>query len=235
MKLSKLFHECAYDIPYQTVGDSVNYAFKEDGDTLYIYFQGSNSITDWVRNFLFGKKPYKHMEISYRVHRGFLAAWKTVEDIIIKKIKETPKTIKKKTGEVTSTEKEYRWKHIVICGYSHGGSLTFFATECIWFHRPDLREGGFESYAFESPRVFANYFIPKKLKERWKNMVVIRTGCDIVTHCPPAIFGYCHAGKLLKLSGNYKLVDKKIPRCIKYHYPQVVYDALCRYENETLN
>lgn len=74
MKLSELFHKCAFDIEYQQVGDSVNYAFDEVKDTLYIYFQGSNSITDWVRNFLFGKQPYHDMEIPYRVHRGFLAA-----------------------------------------------------------------------------------------------------------------------------------------------------------------
>ena len=85
-KLSELFHKCAYDVDYKQVGDSVNYAFVEEGSHLYIYFQGSNSITDWVRNFMFPAKPYKDMEIPYRVHRGFLAAWKTVEDIIIKKI-----------------------------------------------------------------------------------------------------------------------------------------------------
>ena len=44
--LSDLFYECAYTIPYQQIGDSVNYAFKEEGDKLYIFFQGSNSITD---------------------------------------------------------------------------------------------------------------------------------------------------------------------------------------------
>lgn len=76
MKLSELFYNCAYVVDYKQVGDSVNYAFVEDTkeSTLYIYFQGSNSITDWVRNFMFPTKPYKDMEIPYRVHRGFLAA-----------------------------------------------------------------------------------------------------------------------------------------------------------------
>ena len=88
MDLYKLFHNCAYDVEYKQVGDSVNYAFIEEGNTLYIYFQGSNSISDWVRNFMFPSKPYKDMKIPYRVHRGFLAAWKEVEDIIIGKINE---------------------------------------------------------------------------------------------------------------------------------------------------
>lgn len=48
MKMSELFHKCAYDIIYQTVGDDVNYAFEEDSKahTLTIYFQGSNSVVD---------------------------------------------------------------------------------------------------------------------------------------------------------------------------------------------
>ena len=46
MHLSTLFHLCAYEIEYQQVGDSVNYAFLEDNSTLYIFFQGSNSISD---------------------------------------------------------------------------------------------------------------------------------------------------------------------------------------------
>lgn len=48
MKMSELFHKCAYDIVYQTVGDDVNYAFEEDlkTHTLTIYFQGSNSVVD---------------------------------------------------------------------------------------------------------------------------------------------------------------------------------------------
>lgn len=42
--LDELFDNCAYKVVYTQVGDSVNYAFVEEGDTLYIYFQGSNSI-----------------------------------------------------------------------------------------------------------------------------------------------------------------------------------------------
>ena len=66
MKPSGLFFRCAYLIPYVQVGNSVNYAFEEVDDSLFIYFQGSNSISDWVRNFLFKKRPYKDMKIPYR-------------------------------------------------------------------------------------------------------------------------------------------------------------------------
>lgn len=221
MKLSRLFKDCACRNDYQQVGDSVNYAFEEHkkNKTLYIYFQGSNSITDWVRNFLFTKRPYKDMVIPYRVHRGFLAAWKEVEDIIISKILER-----------NENNTDYLWKHIIIVGYSHGGALTFFATECVWFYREDLREDGFRSYAFESPRVYAGFKIKKELKERWKNMIVIRCNNDLVTHCPPLIFGYTHAGEMIKIKGDTSLVQNKQPKCIKSHYPQVVYDGLVKRE-----
>lgn len=230
-KLSKLFAECAWEIPFNIVGDSVNYAFVEEGDTLYIYFQGSNSITDWVRNFLFGKKPYKDMAVPYKVHRGFLAAWKTVEDIIINKVTEKQKeeVLNKRTGGVHLKE-VFKWKHIVIAGYSHGGALAGFCHECVWYYRPDLRENNLEGYGFEAPRFYAGFKVKKQLKERWEKFTVIRTNNDIVTHCPPVIFGYTHVGSLLKVKGDKKLVSDKVPGCVKSHYPQVVYDALVKFE-----
>ncbi len=218
MHLSKLFHLCAYEIEYQQVGDSVNYAFLEDNSTLYIFFQGSNSISDWVRNFFFKKKPYKDMKIKYRVHAGFLAAWKEVEDIIIEKIQE-------------KANNEFKWKQIIIAGYSHGGALAAFCHECVWFWRSDLRENGLVGYGFEAPRIYGCLFVKKELKPRWQKFFIIRTNNDIVTHCPPAVFGYCHVSNILKVKGDTKLVKKKwIPKCVKSHYPEVVYDALLRYD-----
>ena len=241
-RLSKLFHECAYEVEYECVGDSVNYAFLEEKDTLYIYFQGSSQISDWVRTFLFKKKPYKDMEISYKVHRGFCDAWKEVEDIIIEKIQEKVKRNKNRAYvdlednmkiKFESTENsEYKWKHIVVVGYSHGGALAGFCHECVWFWRPDLRESGLEGYGFEAPRFYGGFKVKKELQERWEHFTVIRTNNDIVTHCPPVIFGFCHVGNMLKIKGDTSLVwYNKYPKCVKSHYPEVVYDALIRYES----
>lgn len=222
MKLSTLFENCAYNIHYEQIGDSVNYAFVEEDRTLYIYFQGSNSITDWVRNFFFKKKAYKTDGVVFRVHAGFLSAWKEVEDIIIAKI----------------TEKEpwgawnFKYDHIVVVGYSHGGALAGLCHECVWYHRPDLREDGLEGYGFESPRFYAGFRVKPELRERWEKFTVIRDGDDIVTHCPPIIFGYCHVGQILKIKGDVKLVDKKILNCVKYHYPEVVDDGLKKLEDD---
>ena len=222
MKLSELFSNCAWKVHYEQIGDSVNYAFVEDikTHTLTIYFQGSNSISDWVRNFLFPAKPYKDMDIPYRVHRGFLEAWKTVEDLIISKVK-----------EIDSPLLCYKWKHIIVVGYSHGAALAGLCHECIWFHRPDLRKEDLTTYCFESPRFYGGFKVKKELKERWERCLVVRCNNDIVTYCPPAIFGFCHVGHMLKIKGDTDLIKERHCKCVKSHFPQVVYDGLIKLED----
>lgn len=43
---------------------------------------------------------------------------------------------------------------------------------------------------------------------------------------PPHLFGYCEVGKMLQVYGDTALVENKLPKCVKSHYPQVVEDAL---------
>lgn len=218
-KLSELFWTCN-TLGYDTVGKDVSYKFIEEDDTLYLYLQGSYEKIDWFRNFFFfpiPRRPYKDMKVPYKVHRGFLNAWKELEDIVIKKI----------------TEKDndsFKWKKIIVVGYSHGGALSVLATECIWYHREDLRENKLFGYGFEAPRVYAGFRIKKELKERWKNFKVIRTNNDLVTHCPPKIFRFTHVGSMLNVKGDTSLVKNKLPKCIKSHFPDIVYDALIKYE-----
>lgn len=236
-KLSELFHKCAYEIEYDTIGNSVNYKFIEKNNTLYVYFQGSNSDIDWVRNFFFlpikRKTPYKEMFEPYKVHAGFLSAWKEMEDLFISKITEkcdrkkyNPRT---KKMEIRNT---FKWDKVIVVGYSHGAALTQFACESLWYYRKDLIKDGFKCYAFEAPRIFAQYHVPKILKERWDNLLVIRTNNDIVTHVPPKLLGYSNLGTMLKVKGDCSLVDNKLLNCIKSHFPEVVYDALIKYEAE---
>ena len=220
MKISNLFWNCEWGVTYKETGHDVNYAFVERGNDLYIYFQGSSSVWDWARNFLFKKKPYKDMAIPYKVHRGFLAAWKEVEDIVIDKILEK------------KDKWDYRWKHITVVGYSHGAAIAGLCHECVWYWRPDLRESGFEGYGFEAPRFYGGFKVKKALRERWEKFTVVRTNNDLVTHCPPVLFRFCHVGSMLRVEGDVGLAPQKwyIPKCIKSHYPQVVYDTLVKFE-----
>lgn len=204
--LKELFYNCLY-IKYETAGHDVNYAFIEHKEEkkLYIYFQGSSSTTDWIRNFLFTKKVYK----EFRVHRGFFNAYSEVRSIILDKIYEND------------------YQEIVVVGYSHGGALCTLAVEDIAYHFPNINLQGF---AFESPRCVGGV---KKIQNRWKNLTLIRTNNDIVTHCPPKFVGYSDVGTMLKVKGDTSLVKEwYIPRCIKSHYPQVVYEALRNFERK---
>lgn len=216
LKLDELFDNCAYKVVYTQVGDSVNYAFVEEGDTLYIYFQGSNSISDWVRNFWFFKKPYKNMKISYYVHGGFLSAWKEVEDIISNKILEK---VPLQDGYY-----DYKFKKIISVGYSHGGALSGLCHEFVWFNRPDIRNNIF-GVGFESPRFYHGLFVNKKLKERWENYIVIRNHFDIVTFLPPRLFLFTHVGTVCTLNKT-STVNYKKPKFIGAHYPDKVLESL---------
>lgn len=227
MTISEMFYECAYKGNWETVGNDVDYKFKETRDELIIFFSPSNSLTDWKRNFMFKKRPYKSMSEPYKVHRGFLKAWKEVEDIIIKKVTEI------ENGDPHDDLANSRYKHrvITIVGYSHGGALAQFCHECVWFHRPDLRHSlNFVTYAIESPRIFGHYKMSDKLKERWMNCILIRTNNDIVTYMPPKLFGYCDVNAVCQIEGDTSLVKRRLPKCVKSHYEQVVYDALLKLE-----
>lgn len=203
MKPSELFYTC-WTGNYTQAGESVSYMFKEQGDELYIYFQGSSEPVDWIRNFLFKKRPYKDMEIPYKVHRGFLAAWKEVEDIVIAKL----------------TEKD--WKAVYVVGYSHGAALAMLCHECVWFHLTDKER--VHGYAFEGPRVYGSWTVKKELKERWKNFTLFRNNTDIVTFVPPWILGYCHVGTIQPIGQD------KTYGVLKSHYPENVYQSLKEWE-----
>lgn len=211
--LSQLFKKCAYEIKYEQVGDSVNYAFVEDKETLYIYFQGSNSITDWVLNFWFTKRLYK----MFKVHRGFYKAYSQVRNIVLDKI-----------FELKEDKINFKFNKVYVIGYSHGGALCQLAVEDIVYHRPEIDING---YAFESPRCLK---VPKRYRWLWKKLTVIRTNNDLITHLPPKLFGFTDLGKMLKVKGDTTLVKKCIPNCIKSHYPEVVLNALTNYELDQL-
>lgn len=207
--LVKLFDNCNSRVKYTTLDRDVDYAFVEgDNDVLYIYFEPSDSKTDWKVNFSFPRKPYKDMAIPYRVHGGFLENWKIVEDIVIEKIKEK------------NADGGYRWKRVITVGYSHGGALAALCHECVWFHREDLREGAIAGISFDGPRVFGGLYVPAALKERWAHFYVVRNYHDIVTHLPPVVMFFRHVGALLKIGAGDD------PGFFNAHYPGEIRESL---------
>lgn len=203
MKLSELFYNCVYNIDYEQVGDDVNYAFVDDDETLYIYFECSNQVKDWILNFMFKKKQYG----LFKVHRGFLHAYSQVRSIILDKV----------------YSKDY--KEIIVVGYSHGGGLAQLCHQDIKYHFPNIK---LSTYAFETPRCLK---VAKKHRFYWDGLITTRVNNDLVSHLPPRLFGFNDLGTMLKLKGDISVIHNKLPNCLKAHYEIVVLKALQDFES----
>lgn len=203
--VSYLFEQCAFAFGnpeeatpetkdfYDVIGKDVNYKFVEEGDVLFIYFQGSrdHSGWDWFRNFFHfpWRNPGYSGCRSYLCHSGYLMAWMEVKDVIINKITETDE------------EGYYKFNQIIIVGYSFGGAMAVLCKECCWYYRHDIDKYT-TGYAFESPRVLFGLWMPKKLRRRWKNFFIYRNKHDIVTHVPFRFLGFIHPVKPLYIGYN---------------------------------
>ena len=108
------------------------------------------------------------MKHRWFVHRGFLRVWKTIRD------------------EIKEQVINPNIKHIIVAGYSHGAAIAVLRHEYCVFNRPDIEISG---YGFGAPRVVWGW-LNKTVKRRFDNFYVIRNCRDIVTHVPPALFGY---------------------------------------------
>lgn len=199
MTLLNLFQRCL-NCEYKQIENSASYFNETKGDTLYLYFEASNGKEDWKNNFDFPAKPYKEMNDTWFVHRGFLRVWKTIEPNLAPFIEDR------------------NIKHIVCVGYSHGAAIAVLAYEYCMFHRPDIKDN-IEGYGFGCPRVVWG-FLKKRVKERLKGFVVVRNGNDLVTHLPPVLFGFRHVGKKLKIG------EGKRYGLIGAHYPDKYVEAL---------
>ena len=163
-----------------------------------VLFEPSDGRIDWRHNFAFFKKPYKDMEVPYRVHGGFLKCWKVVKNTFRAKLR----------------EKE--WEYVVITGYSHGGALALLAHECAWFELPHMRDGRIITVAFEAPRIYGGWRIKEELKERWAGAYRITNENDIVTHMPPKWLGFSEVGKEAHVQSTHRI------NCVQAHTPKWV-------------
>lgn len=194
---------------YVHLDNGASFYMERVGNTLYIYFEKSNGKIDWKNNFKFAaksvvsaKKPYKNMGKgeTWKAHGGFSDVWKVIEPYLQPYICDL--TVDK----------------IYIGGYSHGAALALLCYEYCKYNRPDISEN-IEGYGFGCPRVVWG-FVRKSVKKRFKGFLVIQNGKDIVTHLPPALFGYRHVGNKLTIGKNegYKPIES--------HYPNKYYNEL---------
>lgn len=181
------------DTPWVTGGEDTQYYIEKNNRTreVTVAFLGSNSKVDWKANFSFLKKPYKNMEVKFRVHGGFLKRWQAVRDEVMNKIEELNPSC------------------ITITGHSYGGAMALFCAEDCWFRFIKSREGQDNSlkgkihcFTFGAPRIlgFMNY---KKIKERWEGTIELWNGSDLVTCVPPLWLLYRHPVRRTHIGDKY--------------------------------
>lgn len=180
----KKFNDCL-NASYVHIENDASFAVKQDGETLTLYFEMSNGATDWRNNFDFPARPYRNMQDRWFCHRGFLRVWKSIEPYLQNKIFDL------------SVSK------IDIIGYSHGAAVALLCYEYVKFNRPDVEVSG---VGFGCPRVFWG-FSRRAVLQRFDGFVVVRNGRDLVTHVPPALFGFRHVGKVLKIGKAWGFND----------------------------
>ena len=169
---------CAGDRVYlmKDGASGVEYAVhRQPGGLLTIAFRGTDSPKDWKSNFRFCQKtiPYGNAASSIRVHAGFLKAYKS------------PRVREAILGLIDGGVKRVR-----ITGHSRGAALAVLCAVDINYHFPACC---LEVLLFGCPRV-GNAAFAKSFNKRIFTTYNVRNGGDIVTHVPPALFGYRHVG-----------------------------------------
>ena len=203
--LDMLFQEYEHD--YDSDSKEGDWQVKRSGNTIYIYFQWSDSIGDWFRNldFFATEVAYKGGS-NWKAHRGFLRVWKSLEADIYEYI---DNEIEKRGGV----------ENIIVIGYSHGAAIAGLATEALVYNYGEFGMNIF-GYGFGCPR-FVYGDLRLDVKRRFKRFTVINNANDIVSKLPPKIFGFTEVGEVLTLYN----VGKKL-NCIDAHRPSAYYRCM---------
>lgn len=203
-KLSKVFKRILKTKYTHLKEETASFWFSKNGKKLTIFFEWSNGKTDWLNNFNFPAKPYRDMDDKWYCHRGFRKVWKVIEPHLVSAIKDLD------------------IEEIDIGGYSHGAAIALLCYEYCKYNRPDCKVTG---VGFGCPRVIWG-FLKTPVKRRFEGFTVVRNKRDIVTHVPPAIFGYRHPKGMLKVD------DGVFCSSIDAHRPEEYIKSLTYYEEE---
>ena len=190
--LRELFDSCL-NANYRQTAVGGSWAYDRVEDHLFLWFEHSNGILDWIHNLQFAAEPYRDMNPNWECHAGFLRVWKSLRPLILPLIADPS------------------LRAVTVVGYSHGAALAVLCHETVWFERPDLRDR-LQGYGFGCPRVLFGC-VPPEIAIRWENFYVIRNVDDLITHLPPRSLGFCHVGNLVEVGApdRYSPIDAHRP------------------------
>lgn len=154
------------------------------GKVLYIIFRQTDSTKDWLTNFTFYKKPYKHMNKTFFCHAGFIDAYKSVQDTIQVYFKENI------------------IHEVEILGYSLGGALALLCYEDFMYRKETkqpMYDVPIKGMSFGAPRVFSCIWNYRLVKERCKDFIRIENKNDLVTRVPFEVQLFKHVGEYIRL------------------------------------
>lgn len=170
---------------YKTVGLNLDYSVSIIDGHACLFFQSSRQNSDWLYNFCFVRKVYKHQEHHMVVHGGFAKVWKSANDEIMKEFINAV--------EITT-------KLPVIAGWSFGGAMSVLAAEDFNYRterRPFV-------VTFGAPKVAGDKKTARYIK-----------GCadfeqfaeynDIVTYMPP-LPGFKHID-IIRVGDRFNLIE----------------------------
>ena len=193
---------------------------------LYIVYQGSKQLSDWLDNLKFKlvhmkayvktrkKTPYADMNSNIEVHEGFIEQYHTIRETV---------------HAILAEHYGKGIKDIIAVGHSLGASLSQLMALDFQYNYRDKNNFGIllndiTCINFGSPRVGNKYFV-KSYNTRVPKSFRFVFEQDIVTTVPFASFGFGHTDKLMKISKK-KSVWQKIIRSYRYitrstnnHYP----------------
>ena len=177
MHPSELFKRIHRSGGYRHIGKHLSYKFHKirKDRTIYVCFQGSNGMTDWLHNLLTIPNRMEPVDgCGWFVHAGFARVWRSGRDTVMAELEKVmrvqPKGFK-----------------VVFAGFSHGGPLAMLAAQqwnqrtgekcqCVTFGSPKL------AWAAEARRVLNESMI----LTNWINPA------DIVTTVPLHRWGFRH-------------------------------------------
>ena len=194
MRLSEYFVRCLR-VPYIHLENGLDYSVCQDERGVELYLEASDGCADWLHNLDFpAAASCREGRAAFYAHRGFLRAHRALVPIL---------------DELLADPTLAR---LTIVGYSHGAALALLAYEYVGYRRPAITLAG---VGFGCPRVLFG-FRRREMQARLAGFLRVRNIDDIVTHLPPAAFGYYHVGEEITVGsrGRYSATDAHRPENI---------------------